>query len=170
MTNTSVSSVSGTSSASGVESKSASSTKLTQATKLALQSLGVDTTNITTETQGQTALSKAKAEEAKKSQAPHGNPSEDSIKASAKSLATTVGVAIADKDSTSEIISKISAKITELKASAGEDKTKLAEVDNYQTQLDAISNSLASAKSGQAQLSGSMNGLANLNKIYQNLT
>ena len=172
MTTDSISSISATSAAGKLENTSSTGAKLTQATKAQLEALGVSTANITTETQGQAALTsaKSKAEAGKQAHAPHGNSTESSIKTEAKTLASQVGSSVSDDDKVDDIINKVSAKITDLRASAGDDKTKLAAVDSDQAQLDAISNSLASTKSGQAQLSGSMNGLASMNKVYQNLT
>lgn len=145
--------------------------KLTAATKAALEALGVDTTSILTEAQGQTALksAKAQAEAPQQAQAPHKNSSMAEIKDEAKQLAAKVGVSVSDNDKIDEILTKISAKIESLKSAAGGDKTKTSEIDGYQAQLESITNSLNSTKSAQSQLSASMNNMAMMNKILLNL-
>lgn len=155
---------------SNTSSSSSSSTKLTDATKAQLEALGIDTTNITTEADGQAALKAAEAnkETAKMSQA--SNPSEDSIKTDAKSLASELGVSISDDDTTDDILDKISSAISQLREAAGDDQTKLAEVEKYQDEYDTISGDYTNMQTSQAQLTNSMSGLASYNKIYQNLS
>jgi len=166
-------SISALTSASSVSTASSSSTtKLSAATKSKLEAMGIDTTNITTEVQGQTALKAAELKKeaaAQKAGGAQGNSSEASIKADAKSLASQVGASVADDDSIDDIMSKISSKIRELRASAGTDESKLAEIEGYQTQLDSISSTYSAMQTSQAQLSSSMSGLASYNKASLNL-
>lgn len=160
----SISSLSSASSASNSSSSNANSTKLTSATKSKLEALGVDTTNITTEAEGQIALKSAQAKQKAAQHSQASNSSEDSIKSEAKSLASSIGVSVADNDSTDTILSNIASKLTEMKADAGEDETKLAEVQQYEQQYEAISGNYTAMQASQAQLAASMNGLATYNK------
>jgi len=165
-------SISAVSSASAASStSSSSSTKLTAATKTQLEALGVDTTNITSETEGQTALkaAQAKSDAQQKAKAAAGGGSEDSIKASAQTLASEMGVSVSSTDTTDDILSNISAKLSELKASAGDDQVKLAELEQYQSEFDTLSTSYTNMQTSQAQLSNSMSGLATYNKASLNL-
>ena len=145
--------------------------KLTAATKAALEALGIDTSSIITEAQGQAALksAKTKTEQPQKTQATNKNSSMAEIKDEAKQLAAKIGVSVSDNDKIDEILTKISAKIESLKSAAGGDKTKTSEIDGYQAQLESITNSLNSTKSAQSQLSASMNNMAMMNKILLNL-
>ncbi|MFA7658481.1 MAG: hypothetical protein WCY19_03515 [Candidatus Gastranaerophilaceae bacterium] len=168
MASDSISSVNGTNSANG----SSTSTALTAATKAKLEALGINTKNITTEAQGQTLLKTAqvKTEAMKKAKDSQKNSSKNSLKTEVKSLASEVGASISDNDTIDGILNKISSKISELRQSAGDDKVKLAEIQQYQSRFEAVSSQYSDRQAAQAQLSGSMNGLANLNKIYQNLS
>ena len=166
MTNDSISSVSSAIAVSSTSSSSAA--KLTTATKAKLEALGISTTNITTEAEGQIALKIAQTKaEATKSKPPE--KQDESIKTEAKTLASQVGASVSDSDSTDEILNKISSKISELKASAGDDQTKLAEIENYQASLDKLSETYASMPS-QAKLDNSMSNLANYNKVSLGLS
>jgi hypothetical protein len=163
--------ISAVSSASSTSSSSSSSTKLTAATKAKLEALGIDTTNIATESEGQITLkvAEAKQEATQKAQSSSSNSSEESIKTEAKSLATSMNVSVSDNDTTSDILDKISEKLTSLQQDAGDDKVKLAELGNYQQQYEALTGQYSSMQTSQAQLSNSMSALASYNKVYQNL-
>lgn len=173
MSNDSINSINPTASTSSIGASSSTNTqKLTAATKVQLEALGVDTTNITTETQGQAALKAAQAnqEAHHASKGAHkGNSSMDSIKAEATSLASQVGVSVSNTDKVDDILSNISAKISEMQAGAGDDKAKLAQVQQYETQLEAISAEFSKMQSSQQQLSSSMSSMASSNKLYHNL-
>lgn len=148
------------------------SAKLTAATKAKLEALGIDTSHIATEAEGQAILktAEAKQEEVKKVHANKGGFSAmKDIKAEAKELAAKIGVSISDNDKMDNILNKISEKINELRASAGNEPNKSAQIAQYQSRLDSISNEFLNMKSSKSQLNGSMNALAFYNKIYQNL-
>lgn len=172
MSNDSISSVSTTSSLNSLSSASTANQPLTAATKAKLDALGVDTTSIKTETQGQVALSAAQTkQEAQKSAHSHqgGNSSMESIKNEAKSLASQVGVSVSDEDKVDDILSKVASKISELQVAAGTDETKLAQVQQYQSQYDSISSSLSNMQAAKAQLSSSMDNMASYNKMAHGL-
>ena len=150
---------------------SSSSQKLTEETKSKLQALGLDPSKYTTEAQGQKALTEAQAAQnsqaaqagAQHQHAPHGG--ESSIKAEVQALAAQIGIPVGSKDKISDILANVSEKISELKASAGNDPTKLAQVNSYQSQYTAISGEIAQKQSSESKLTGSLQGLANYNKI-----
>lgn len=155
---------------------SSSSQKLTEETKSKLQALGLDPSKYTTEAQGRQALKEAQAAQnsqaaqagAQPQHAAHGG--ESSIKAEVQALAAQVGVPVGSKDKISDILANISKKITELKASAGNDPTKLSQVNDYQSKYNAISGEIAQKQTSESKLTGSLQGLANYNKIALGLS
>lgn len=168
MTNDSISSITSTK---PISSSDSASIKLTNATKVKLEALGINTTNIKTEIQGQAALRTAeeKRKALQKLKTESANRSQEVIKTEAKSLAAQVGASVSDDDSVSDILIKVASKVNDLKASAGDDSTKQAEADQDQAKYEALANEYSSVQAAQSKLSGSMDGLAQLNKIYQNI-
>lgn len=163
----SINSTSATSSTSSTSSSNTASNALTDETKAKLLALGVDVSNIKTEMQGEIALQQAQRQQ--KTQETAKNSQEDSVKSEALSLASEVGASVSSDATTSDIMSAISAKISELQSSAGADVSKMQQVAEYQQQYDSLSTSIASQQMQQAQMASSMNGLANYNKIFQNI-
>lgn len=168
----SINSTNAASSTSSVSSTSISSNQpLTAATKQQLEALGIDTTGIKTEAQGQAALFSAQASSSSAQKPEHkGGGGMSEIKAQAQQLASEVGVSVSSTDKIDDILSKISDKISQLQAAAGNDETKLAQISQYQSQLQSISASMSSMQASHAQLSNSMSSMASYNKIYQNLS
>ena len=155
-------------SAGGVKS-SGSSTALTDATKKKLEAMGIDTSKIKTETDGQTKLKEAQASQGSasaqgKHQPPQGASQMKSIEEEATALAGKMNVDVKKGDKIDDILSNISQKITGLQASAGTDESKKSEVGNYQSEYNKISTEYQSLKTAQSMLSNSLNGLANYNK------
>lgn len=146
-----------------------SSQKLTDVTKKKLEYLGVDTTNIKTEAQGQTELTIAIQKEMQKAQAANHGGSEAMIKAQAKDLASQVNASISSNEKVGAILTKVASKISELKQAAGTDEMKLANVQQYQSQYDAIASSFSNMQSARNQLSTGMDGLASYNKVLLGL-
>ena len=144
---------------------------LSAATKAKLEALGIDTKNIKTEAQGQAILIAIE----KRKKELHGilgvpeHPPKDTVKDEAKNLAAAVGISVSDNDPTDEILNKIAAKINQLKQGAGDDKEKLAQVAQFESKYEEISGQVSNSQAAKAKLSGSMDALANMNKIYQNL-
>lgn len=156
--------ISAISSSSVSTSTSSSSATLTDATKKKLEALGIDTTNIKTEADGQEKLKEAQAAQAAAQQQgkPQGTNPMETIQDGAKSLAASMGVAVGSKDDIDTIFSNLSTKITELQASAGDDQTKKSEVDGYQLQYDTLYREYSQAMAAKNMTGAS--ALANYNK------
>ena len=140
----------------GIKSVSSGSSAiaLSAATKAKLEALGIDTKNIKTEAQGQAIL---KAIEERKKElhgilGPHEPPPRDTVKDEAKNLASAVGVSVAQGDSTDEILNKIAAKIDQLRQGAGDDKEKLAQVDQFEAKYEEISGQVSNSKASTAKI------------------
>lgn len=146
-------------------------TKLTAATKAKLEALGIDTTNIKTEAEGQAILKAAEVnpKEIRKVHAPKSYSSIDSIRAEAMQLASKVGISVSGSDKIDDILNKISYKINELKVCAENNQNKLTQINQYQSELDSISSEFLNMKSSHTQLNNGMDALASYNKIYQNI-
>mgnify|MGYP001805805869 CR=1 FL=1 len=148
-----------------------SAISLSSATKAKLEALGIDTSKIKTEAQGQAIL---KAIEKRKKElhgilGPQEQPPKDNVKAEAKNLASAVGISASDDDTTNEILNKISAKLKQLRQSAGDDKEKLAQVKQFEGKYQEISGQVSDTPEAKAKLSASMDALANMNKFFLNL-
>lgn len=177
----SVNAISSMSGASFSSSSTSSSTALTDATKKQLESLGIDTSQIKTEAEGQQKLKETQATQASQSgqsaqgqQQQNGASSEiDTIKAQATDLASQLGVSVSDNDKVEDILENISTKLTEMTVQAGNDPQKLQELSQYESQFEMIGgeylNLQAQKQASQGQLTGSLNNLANYNKIFFNL-
>lgn len=152
----SVGSASSTSIASGV-----SSTKLSEDTKKKLKELGLDPSQYSSEAEAKAAIAAKehqKTEGAKKA----GGGDFKRIEEEAQSLAAEMGISAGSNDKISDIMDKISNKISELESGAGSDKTKLAQVNDFSNKYTTISNELA-----QLQAAKNMTGataLGNYNK------
>jgi len=156
-----VSSISAISSGSTAISGS-SSTAITSDIKKKLQALGLDPSKYSTEAQAQAAITQAQAQQ-QPPQKPSGSK-DDSIKTEVQDLASKMGITAASEDKISDILTKISDKISELRASAGTDPTKQAEADSYEYQYTTLSNDFSQKESSKSKLTGTLEGLANYNK------
>lgn len=148
------------------------SQKLTEDTKNKLQALGLDPSKYITEAQGQKALIEAQAAQLFQATQAVAQPQHashigfvNSIRTEVEALAAQVGVPVGNRDKMIEVLGSIADKITDLKVSAGTDSTKLAQVNDYQSKYTTISNEIAQKESSESKLSGSLQGLANYNKI-----
>lgn len=151
-----------------MSSSSSSEQSLTDTTKKKLEALGLDTSNIQTETQGQQKLQEAQqsqSQQQNQGQSQNNNSSQTDLISEAKSLAGKVGASISDTDSIDDMISKLSTKISAIKTDAGEDNTKLQQAQQYQSELDSLQNQYTQSQQLQSMLAGSMNAMANANKI-----
>lgn len=150
---------------------------LTTATKTELERLGVNTTNITTETQGQIALKAARqaiaTQEKIQAQAKKLETPEEYLRLEAKQLALRLKLNVTTDDDIAVILSKISFAINELKTEAADKPEKSGRLQVYQAEYARIktelNNILTRQQVIQAQITGSMSGMASYNKIYQNL-
>lgn len=160
--------------AASTASSSSAAQKLTDETKNKLQALGVDTTNITTETQGQIAL--LQAQQAKGEKSGHGGAGKEemqSLKAEATSLAEKLGVSVTSDEKLSEIMDAIGPALDAKISAAGNDEAKIAETQSLQDEFAAISSTLsdmqAQKQAAHAQITGSLAGMAQDNKIYHKI-
>lgn len=169
MSNLSINALSGASSS----YSASSSQKLTEETKKKLEALGLDPSKYKTEAEGKAALvgaqttqtaQAAQSMQVQGQQPPPPPASAQSIKAEVEDLAAKVGVSIGSTDKPNDILTKISDKIAELKAAAGTDQTKLAEVQGYQGQYDTINAEITQMQASKSKISGTLNALANYNK------
>lgn len=153
-------------SSSGSISNNSGSTKLTEETKKKLQALGIDTSNIKTEAEGQAALKEAMAKQAAANH--HHDPSksmsEKTIEDQAKSLASQMGVSVGNNDTLDVILSNISNKIDELQSSAGNDQTKLADLNNYKAKFATLSDEFSQLTVSRSMINNSLQGMANYNR------
>lgn len=150
---------------------------LSPQTKLQLQSLGIDTTNIKTEAQGQTALQSSQNSQTQGTQqAPPsgggGNSAMESIKEEAVSLAQRVGVSVSSNDKIDDILDAIAGALSQLQAQAVNDPQKAAQIAQFQTEYQSLCQSVSDAQSSQQnssvqsasnQIQSGMNGLASYN-------
>jgi len=141
--------------------------KISEETKKKLIELGLDPSKYTTEAQAQAALIQTQATKSPAPQKPD-NSDMNTIETKIKDLASLIGVSVGNSDKITDILSNISNKIGELQSSAGTDATKLAEINNYQTQFTDISSELAKAQSSKNMTGAS--ALANYNKAALGLT
>ena len=140
--------------------------KLTEATKAKLIALGVDITGIVTESEGQMKLKEAQFERVSgKSEQNQKTAENDSVLQQARKLAHSLNISYSDRDTVNDLISKISTKINELKAAAGDDSHKNENVKYYQARLDELEKSYLS----QLELSASMSLMSNMNKAFHGL-
>lgn len=152
-----------------------SSAPLSDATKKKLEALGIDTSKIKTESEGQQKLKEAEAAQA--SQATQGQQSNagqaQAIKDQASALAASVGVSVSKGDKISDILDHIQTKLSTMNAQAGQDPQKVQELKQYQSEFTVIASEYASLQSQQqaskSQLTGSMDSMAAYNKIFHKL-
>lgn len=168
-------------------SSSSSAQKLTDATKNQLQLLGIDTTKITTEAQGQTILSQAlQAQQSLQPQVQqtqnitnsknNSNDEIKSLKEQAIELSGKVGVTVSQNERLSDIIATLGPAIESKISAAGSDQTKIAEAQELEAEYDLISSSLTKiqtqsqqSKQSSQTLNTSLNNMAMLNIIFHKL-
>lgn len=169
-----------------------SAQKLTDATKKQLESLGIDTTKIKTEAQGQTALQQAQSTQSSQSssQTQHaqngthqhtgGNAEIQALKTQATELAAKLGVTVQPDEKLSEILAAIQPALDAKLSASGNDQSKLAEVQSLQAEFNTISSSLSSIQAQQPQksegsqgsqaISNSLSSMAVMNMVYHGLS
>lgn len=141
----------------------ASSSKLSDDTKKQLIALGLDPTKYSNEADAKAAISDAKEKRGKTEGAKKSGGSGDfkRIEEEAQALAAQMGISV-DTNKINDVMRKISDKVSELESSAGSDKTKLAQANDFSNKYSAIANELA-----QLQATKNMTGataLGNYNK------
>lgn len=160
---------------------------LSPQTKILLESMGINTSNITTEAQGQTALKSAQGtQESQNSQQMQGlppppppeggnNSQMEAIKEEATSLAQKLGVSVSSADKINDIMDKISTALSKLESDAANNPQKTAQLTEYKTEFQhlyqslsdaqsAMESSMAQAQVGANHIQSSMTGLASYNQ------
>jgi len=154
--------------------------KLTNDTKQKLDALGVDTSSITTEAQGQIALLQAQQQQPQNGQSGgekhhsgSGKAEMEAMKSQATELAGKVGVTVSSDEKLDDIMAAIGPAISAKVSAAGNDQTKLNEVQELQSEYDTLSSSLTTMQSQHAQsaqgtqaINSSLNNMAVQNKVY----
>lgn|SRR5574344_783714 len=146
------------------KSSSSSSTALTDATKKKLEALGINTTDIKTESDGQEKLKEAQAAQNAQNAKPAQQAQSNTVETEAKDLASQMGVVVGNNDDLATILDSISAQISNVQASAGTDETKKSEADNYQIQYNTIYQEYQQQEASKSMLTGSLDGMAAYNK------
>lgn len=112
---------------------------LTDDTRRKLELLGINTKNITTETEGQAiltaALAKLAAEAAQNLMSQASDPTV-SIEDKIKTLATDIAVKTRNMDRTEFILRKISESLSAVQMSAGKDEPKVDKSTDFKSQLE----------------------------------
>lgn len=160
-------------------SASSSATSLTEKTKKQLEALGIDTSKIKTEAEGQQKLKEAQAAQAsQQNQSPNGHQQQNVLQMQAitqqiEFLASRVGVSISSNDKIPDVINNISNKISDMLVTAGQDPQKVQQATQYQDLLNVISTEYTSLvnqqQASQNQLTGGMDNMALYNKLFHKL-
>lgn len=146
---------------------SCASSKLSEDTKKKLKELGLDPSLYSSEAEAQTAIAAKKQQQISGAKKPGGGDFKQ-IEEEAQALAAQMGISVGSNDKINDIMGKISDKISELESSAGSDKTKLVQFNDFSNKYSAIANELA-----QLQASKNMTGataLGNYNKASLGLS
>jgi len=142
---------------------SSTSSVLSNDTKAKLKALGLDPTKYTSESAAQEAITEAQEKQQQKTAAPKSDGSSfTTIKTEVQDLAAKIGITVGTNDKTSDILTKISDQITELKSAAGTDSSKLSAASAYESQYTTISSELSQLESAKNMTGAS--ALANYNK------
>jgi hypothetical protein len=153
---------------------------LTPETKAQLESMGIDTSSIKTESEGQTYLQSAQtsqssqqSQNSQQGQQFGGNHAGmQAVREQAMALAEKVGASVPSGAKLSEIMDAISQSISSMQAQAANNPEQAAKVAQYQSEYISLSNAITSmqasmqASQGQTssgQLQASMNALAMYN-------
>jgi len=152
---------------------------LTAQTKSQLESMGINTTNIKSEEQGQTTLQSLQTNNTTQTQnvqqaAPPsgGDSSAESVKEAAISLAQKVGASVSSDDNIEDILDAISQAISNLQAQAANDPQKITKIKQFEADYQSLCQSVsemeasktASAIQGiSSQAQTGLDGLASYN-------
>lgn len=148
-------------------------TKISDSTKRKLQALGIDPTSVTSEAQAQTLINAAQARQQVQRTTNESSSknttcsSESELISKAKSLASQMGVSVSSTESLSDILNKLSSRISAMSAQQNAD-TK--ELQKYQAEISSIQSEYSSVKQNQNSMFTAMNYTANMNKFVLGLT
>lgn len=153
---------------------------LTEATRLKLETLGIDTSKIKTESEGQLKLKEAQgnqssqnAQNTQAKQQQNAATQVQQIDNQIKLLASQVGVQIGNNDNLNTVLNNIANRISQLMVEAANEPQKLQQVKLFQDSFTLIISEVANLqeqqeanKKQQSQLTNSMNNMASYNKIF----
>lgn len=148
---------------------------ISSSTKVKLESLGVNISTVSSESEAQDLINKLKAakvgtaqqtQEAKKEESTT-STSEAETLSSAKSLASSMGLVVASDATAEDIINQISTKIRQLATSSSQAEREMAQA--YQTQLNSIATQYQSLQNNQTNMYSAMNMMSINNKYSLNL-
>ena len=148
---------------------------ISSSTKVKLESLGVNISTVSSESEAQDLINKLKAakvgtaqqtQEAKKEESTT-STSEAETLSSAKSLANSMGLVVASDATAEDIINQISTKIRQLATSSSQSEREMAQA--YQSQLNSIATQYQSLQNNQTNMYSAMNMMSINNKYSLNL-
>ncbi|MGN1153200.1 MAG: hypothetical protein ACI4S3_04155 [Candidatus Gastranaerophilaceae bacterium] len=150
-------------------------TNISSSTKVKLESLGINVSSVSSESEAQTLIDKLKAakqgmvnqQQEAQSSSSTDSTSETETLAEAKSLAETMGLVVASDASIEDIISQITTRIQELATSTNQSDRQLAQA--YQVQLNTISTQYQSVQASQNSMYSAMEMMSINNKYSLNL-
>ena len=149
---------------------------ISSSTKVKLESLGVNISTVSSESEAQELINKLKAakagttqqaQETKQDEANTTSTSEAETLSSAKSLASSMGLVVASEATAEDIINQISTRIRQLATSSSQAEREMAQA--YQTQLNSIATQYQSLQSNQTNMYSAMNMMSINNKYSLNL-
>ena len=149
---------------------------ISSSTKVKLESLGVNISTVSSESEAQELINKLKAakagttqqaQETKQDEASTTSTSEAETLSSAKSLASSMGLVVASEATAEDIINQISTRIRQLATSSSQAEREMAQA--YQTQLNSIATQYQSLQSNQTNMYSAMNMMSINNKYSLNL-
>lgn len=144
---------------------------ISDATKRQLQSLGIDTTTVSSESQAQSIINAKKAEKSfqdsltTKTQATDkttqkAESSESSLISEAKSLAEELGVSVSSDDTFNEITAAISDAIEKLMDKSANDPQALQQIQIYKTRLSQLNNQYSDVSTSNSNIYNAMSAQA----------
>lgn len=147
---------------------------ISSSTKVKLESLGVNISSVSSESEAQSLIEKLKAAKAgtqqqatEKKEAASSSTSEAETLSEAQSLASKMGLVLNSDSSVDEILNQISSKIRELSTSENPSDRQMAQA--YQAQLNTISSNYNALQSSQQNMYSAMNMMSINNKYSLNL-
>lgn len=148
---------------------------ISSSTKVKLESLGVNISTVSSESEAQDLINKLKAakagtaqqtQEAKKEESTTFTSEAETL-SSAKSLANSMGLVVASDATAEDIINQISTKIRQLATSSSQSEREMAQA--YQSQLNSIATQYQSLQNNQTNMYSAMNMMSINNKYSLNL-
>lgn len=147
--------------------------KLSEATKKELEALGICTTNIRTEAQGQTTLKSVQSGIKLQSEQSQQNKAEDAHQSSLRdqimSLFADLGVIASKLKKIEDLLEELKERIEKLKRKAEAEKKEDAKIAQYQERLKSIEKQYASENKSEPAFRMSANHSAMLNKLFMNM-